>query len=156
MHLTKKLILITVSSLYITALQTPLTASAPASAPASTQTMAVDNVTRSDAESATAIRDPFATATQDLEIPIYSASVPKSNNPIFKDLIQTKVLVLAENQLGERLAFLQLPMGEILSLQENDTFSMQGSDLNVNTIQVKKITETNMVVTINRAEIILR
>lgn len=152
MHITKKLTLITVSSLFMTALQTPLSASASAS----TQTMAADNATRSDVESATAIRDPFATATQDLEIPIYSASAPKSNNPIFNDLIQTKVLVLAENQLGERLAFLQLPMGEILSLQENDTFSMQGSDLNINTIQVKTITETNMVVTINRAEIILR
>ena len=102
------------------------------------------------------LRDPFSAASQNMGLPIYSATTKINNNPIFKDLIQTEVLALAENQSGERLAFIRLPMGEILSVKENDSFSMQSSDLGINTIQVQTISDINIVVTVDRSEMILR
>ena len=95
-------------------------------------------------------------ANREMGLPIYSATPAQTKNPIFKDLIKTQVLVLAENEIGERLAFIKLPMGEVLSVKENDSFSIQSSDLGINTVEVVKISDISMLVRVDRSEMILR
>ena len=102
------------------------------------------------------MRDPFSAANREMGLPIYSATPAQTKNPIFKDLIKTQVLVLAENEIGERLAFIKLPMGEVLSVKENDSFSIQSSDLGINTVEVVKISDISMLVRVDRSEMILR
>ena len=46
------------------------------------------------------MRDPFSAANREMGLPIYSATPAQTKNPIFKDLIKTQVLVLAENRRG--------------------------------------------------------
>mgnify|MGYP001296278066 FL=1 len=102
------------------------------------------------------MRDPFSAANREMGLPIYSATPAQTKNPIFKDLIKTQVLVLAENEVGERLAFIKLPMGEVLSVKEDDSFSIQSSDLSINTVEVVKISDISMRVRVDRSEMILR
>lgn len=102
------------------------------------------------------MRDPFSAANREMGLPIYSVTPAQTKNPIFKDLIKTQVLVLAENEVGERLAFIKLPMGEVLSVKENDSFSIQSSDLGINTVEVVKISDISMLVRVDRSEMILR
>ena len=102
------------------------------------------------------MRDPFSAANREMGLPIYRATPAQTKNPIFKDLIKTQVLVLAENEVGERLAFIKLPMGEVLSVKENDSFSIQSSDLGINTVEVVKISDISILVSVDRSEMILR
>ncbi len=103
------------------------------------------------------IRDPFNSMVQQVNIPIYALQNNQGQNPIFNDLIKIKVLVLGSSSSGKKVAYLELPQGEIIMVKEQDYFSIQGSDYKITPVHVKEITDTRMLVVIDqRSKFILR
>lgn len=103
------------------------------------------------------LRDPFNASLEQVGMPIYEFGGGGSGNSVYSDLIKIKVLALGENDSGDKRVFLQLPKGEIISVSEEEWFTIQGTDLRITPITIKEISDSRLVVLVDkRSQFILR
>ena len=103
------------------------------------------------------LRDPFNASLEQVGMPIYAFGGGGNGNSVYSDLIKIKVLALGENDSGDKRVFLQLPKGEIISVSEEEWFTIQGTDLRITPITIKEISDSRLVVLVDkRSQFILR